>query len=91
MKVRSLIEARTEAQNILLSGDKFLSQNQLILTKSEKSRTSELLKTVKESMEGEDKDAIQMAMDNLNQFTKPLAKKAIDMTIAKALKGTELK
>jgi molecular chaperone HscA len=91
MKVRSLIESKTEAQNILLAGKKFLQQNDNALSPEEKEKTIELLDIVREKMEGDNKDEIQLAMDNLNQYTKPLAKKAIDLTIAKALKGTELK
>jgi len=90
MKIRSLLEARNEARNIILSAGKFLEQNDTILSDEEKSRTAELTENLKKSVEGEDKDAINKAMADLNEYTTPLAHRALDANIGEAMKGRKL-
>ena len=87
MKVRGLLEARNEANNILLSSDKFLKQNESILSAEEMEKTKTLVQELKTSVEGNDKDAINKAMDNLNTYTSPLAHRAMDVNIQNAMKG----
>jgi len=90
MKVRGLLEARNEANNIILSSDKFLNQHDAILTTEEKNQTTTLLDVLKKSVKGDDKDAINLAMEQLNEYTAPLAHRAMDATIADAMKGEKL-
>jgi len=87
MKVRGLLEARNEANNILLSSDKFLKQNESILSAEEMEKTKTLVQELKTSVEGNDKDAINKAMDDLNTYTSPLAHRAMDVNIQNAMKG----
>jgi molecular chaperone HscA len=91
MVKRSLIEAQTEAQNIILAGEKFVVQNKDILTDEEVTYTKNLLEKLKSTLHSKDKNYIQSAMDTLNLYTKPLAQRAMESTINKALKGTEIK
>lgn len=90
MKIRVLLEARNEANNILLASDKFLKQNAAILTKEEVEKTIALTKILSDKVKEEDKDAINLAMENLNEYTKPLAHRAMDVNIANAIKGTQV-
>jgi len=90
MKVRSLLEARNEANNIILSSDKFLKQHNGILSDEEKTKTIALLNELKKSVVETDKDAINLAMEQLNEYTAPLAHRAMDITIAEAMKGEQL-
>ena len=90
MKIRGLLEARNEANNIILSSDKFLKQHDAHLTAEEKSKTTQLLVSLKNSVAGEDKNAINLAMEQLNEYTAPLAHRAMDITIAQAMKGEKL-
>lgn len=90
MKIRGLLEARNEANNILLSSDKFLQQNAEILTTEEKEKTISLIEMLKKSVNEEDKDAINKAMDDLNTYTSPLAHRAMDVNIQKAMKGKKV-
>ncbi len=90
MKIRGLLEARNEANNILLSSDKFLHQNEEILSEEEKTETKTLIENLKQSVNGGDKDAINKAMDDLNTFTSPLAHRAMDVNIQKAMKGKKV-
>lgn len=90
MAIRALQEARVEAQNILLSVDKFLGQHTEILTQEEKEQTLALAQALQKATQEEDKDRINQAMDDLNEFTRPLAHRAMDQTIAAAMKGKKI-
>ncbi len=87
MAVRALLEARNEARLILLSADKFLKQHQSILEENEISTIKSLVAVLQTATEGDDKDRINAAMDELNKYTAPLAHRALDLTIAEAIKG----
>ncbi|MEZ4965246.1 MAG: molecular chaperone DnaK [Saprospiraceae bacterium] len=90
MTVRGLLEARNEASNLLNSGEKFLKQNDGILSEAEKATTNALLKALHEAAKGDDKDVIHRAIDELNDFTSPLAHRAMDVTIRDAMKGKKV-
>jgi molecular chaperone HscA len=87
---RALLEARNEANNILLSGDKFLQHNAAILSDMEITETRALLSSLREAVGGDDKDAIHRAMESLNEYTAPLAHRALDANILEAMKGKKI-
>ena len=87
LKIRALQEARNEGNNIVLASEKFLIQHSTILSDEEKTETAKLAAILRGSISGNDKDAINKAMENLNIFTEPLAHRAMDVTIAEAMKG----
>ena len=90
MNSRALLEARNEAQNIVLSTDKFLVQNAEILNEEEKSQTILLAKQLAKTIKGSDKDAINKAMDIINEYTTPLAQRALEHNISKAMRGKNI-
>ena len=90
MKIRSLLEARNEANNLLLSGQKFLTQNEEILSAEEKSNTASMLETLRLATGTDDKDAIHRAIEELNTYTMPLAHRAMDATVLAAMQGKSL-
>ncbi|NUN99850.1 MAG: Hsp70 family protein, partial [Saprospiraceae bacterium] len=90
MAIRALLEARNEARVILLSADKFLQQNANILNETEISTVKSLVAALKTTVDGEDKDQINAAMEALNQYSAPLAHRAMDLTIAEAIKGKSI-
>jgi len=90
MKVRGLLEAINEANNLLLSADKFVEQNTLILEDHEIKKIEELTTALKKSIEGKDKDRINQAIEILNSFTNPLAHRAMDINIAQAIRGKKI-
>lgn len=87
---RALLEARNEANNILLSGDKFIQHNASILSAQEIETTRALLATLRKAVERTDKDAIHKAMESLNEYTAPLAHRALDANILEAMKGKKI-
>jgi molecular chaperone HscA len=91
MKLKALIESRTEAKWVLQATDKFLQQNISIFSKDESEAVLAYSKKLESAVEGEDKDLIQKYMDELNEFARPLAERAMDYTISEAMKGKQLK
>ncbi len=90
MEKRALLEARNEANNIILSGEKFIVHNAKILSDEETKTTKALLEALRQTVAGEDKDAINKAMEELNAYTGPLAHRAMDVNIAAAMKGKKI-
>lgn len=90
MEARGLLEARNEANNLLLSGEKFLQQNAEILTETESIETRNLLESLRTQVAGTDKDAIHAAIEALNAYTSPLAHRALDVNIRQAMQGKKI-
>lgn len=90
MKKRALLEAVNEANNVILAAEKFLKQNQEILSKTEYDQVVLLNEALKLSVQSGNKDEIEMAMKVLNDYSSPLAHRALDVNIQKALKGVKM-
>jgi len=90
IKTKAYIESVNEAKNILLSSEKFLIQNQALLTAEERSSFTMYTDKLRKSVESGTKDDIEMAMNELNEFSSPIAHRALDHNISIALKGTHL-
>lgn len=87
MNTRALLEARNEANHILNAAEKFLKQNEEILSEDEIEQTITLVEALRNAVQGEDKDLINSAIEDLNTYTSPLAHRAMDKTIAEAMQG----
>ena len=61
-----------------------------MLTSDEKSTLQTLTSHLSESIKSESKDNIQTAMKNLNDYSHPLAHKALNINIGKALTGAKV-
>lgn len=90
LAIRSLLEARNEANNIILSAERFLVQNQEILNEEEIATTRSLTQALREAVAGTDKDGINQAMEALNTYTAPLAHRAMDVALLEAMKGKQI-
>ena len=90
MRARGVLEARNEANNLLLAGEKFIAQNEAIFSEEEKATTRRLLAALRETTQGDDKDAIHRAIETLNDYTTPLAHRAMDQTIRAAMQGKKV-
>lgn len=90
MATRALIESRTEAKNVLLHSEKFIKQNSAILSEDEKSKLKMLMDELDAEVSSGTKDTINEAMEQLNEFSRPIAERAMDYHIAVSLKGKEV-
>jgi molecular chaperone HscA len=91
VQARGLLEARNEANNLLNAGERFLRQNDEWMDEEEKATTNALLNALREATKAGDKDVIHRAIDELNQYTTPLAHRAMDTAVRSALRGKNLK
>jgi molecular chaperone HscA len=90
VRARGVLEARNEANMLLLSGDKFLRQNDALLDETEKATTNALLNALREATKAEDKDVINRAIEALNDYTAPLAHRSMDATILESMRGKKV-
>ncbi|MBK8920738.1 MAG: molecular chaperone DnaK [Saprospirales bacterium] len=90
MQQRGVLEARNEANNLLKAGEKFLQQNDTLLSPEELQTTRALLNALQEAAQSADKDHIHRAIENLNDFTAPLAHRAMEQTIRTAIRGKKV-
>ena len=87
MHTRALLEARNEANHLLNASEKFIQQNEAILSEEEIANTRALAQALQEAAHGDDKDLINKAIEDMNTYTSPLAHRAMDKTIGAAMKG----
>lgn len=87
MQLRALLEARNEANSVLMAADRFLQQNESLLSIAEKNTIRQLCEALTTAVSGDDKDLINQHMEALNTYSTPLAHKALEANVAQALKG----
>jgi molecular chaperone HscA len=90
IQTRALIESRNEANNVLLSASKFLKQNADWLTEEQNVTIAKLNENLAAAVAGDDKDAINNRLAELNEYTTPLAHEALDRNVAGAIAGRDL-
>jgi molecular chaperone HscA len=84
---RALVEAKTEAEQILSVTEKFMSKNVTLLSKDELMQTAEAMQALQLAITMEDKNLIQGKTEALNELTRPFAERVMDQAISGALKG----
>jgi molecular chaperone HscA len=87
IKLRALAEARTEAVQLLDLTQRFLDKNSSILSSNEIEETKSAMQLLTEKVKGENKDDIQLAIEKLNEISRPYAERLMDKAIGAALKG----
>jgi len=90
MKIRSLLEAKTEANQVLLAAEKFIKKNAELLSAEEAAGMQALMTALKQATASDDKDLIQVKMDELNEYSRPFAHKVMDAVIGEAMKGKKV-
>jgi len=90
IKKRAVLESINEANNVILAAKKFVLQNNTILTISEIQRIETLTELLKIAVQSENKDNIENALLTLNEYTSPIAQKALDINISNALKDVSV-
>jgi molecular chaperone HscA len=90
MQQRALVEAQTEAKVMIETTKNFLSKNEAFVTHEEKENTVAAIKTLETLVEGTDKNAIQTAIEKLNDISRPYAERLMDQAISGAMKGKKI-
>ena len=87
MQIRALVEARTEAEQILDVTEKFIGKNQSLLTQQEILDTASAMQALQLALTLDDKNLIQTKIEELNEVSRPFAERAMDAAVSGALKG----
>ena len=91
MRVRSLVEAVTEAQQLIDATNNFIKKNESYLTQEEQKDTLNAISRLEEAIKLQDKDQVQINIESLNNISKPYAERLMDEAINKAMKGAKIK
>ncbi len=90
MELRLLIEARVEAERMLLALDAALKSDGDLIAASERAGIDAASGKVRKAMEGEDRDRIGAAVEALEKASHPFAQARMDRAMESALKGHSL-
>ena len=91
IKIRALVEAKTEAQQLVDTTEKFLNKNMEFLLPEEIESTSKAINDLKDSLNTDNKDLIHQKTESLNEISRPYAERVMDMAISKAMSGKSIK
>jgi molecular chaperone HscA len=88
--LRALTEAKTEAEQLLQTTEKFMQKNFENLTKAEIADTSLAMQALQLSVDMNDKNLIQAKTAALNDISRPYAERLMDIAVAKAMSGKKV-
>ena len=87
IQIRALIEAKTEAEQMIQLTENFLHKHQQYITDDEKQATRTGIQELQTSINDNDKNAIISLTEALNTITSPYAERVMDIAVSEALKG----
>lgn len=87
---RMVIEARTEAEQMVYTAERFIQKNGGYLSEEEIAQTKSYIQSLKDVLDSGDKDKIHAAVDALNEYTRPFAERLMDVAISHAMKGKSI-
>jgi molecular chaperone HscA len=90
MQVRALVEAQTEAKQIIDATSQFITKNKSFLTEQELADTHNAIGQLNGLIEKGNKDEIHAAIEKLNEISRPYAERLMDEAIGKAMKGKNI-
>ncbi len=88
--LRALTEAKTEAEQLLQTTEKFIQKNIAALVPLEISGTSLAMQALQLAMDLNDKNLIQLKTEELNNISRPYAERIMDAAISASMKGEEI-
>ncbi len=90
IKMRALVEATTEAIQMLETTEKFITKHSEVLTPAELTTTVTQMEQLREAMEAKDKDLIQKETELLNEVSRPYAERVMDAALKDAMRGKKV-
>lgn len=87
---RALVEAQTEAEQILEQTEKFIAKHQSFLAKDELINTAQAMQNLQMALTMNDKNLLQQKIEELNEISRPYAERVMDAAIANTIKGKSL-
>ncbi len=90
MQTRALVEAATEAEQMLDTTEKFMEKHRALLSDEEVNITLGQMQTLREAINAKNKDAIQQHTEKLNDVSRPFAERVMDAALKDAMKGKKI-
>jgi molecular chaperone HscA len=90
IKLRALVEARTEAELIIKTTQNFVEKNKKHLNPDEIEKTNMAVSELQSLLSSDDKDTIQSGIEHLNEITRPFAERIMDIAVSVAMKGKKV-
>ncbi len=90
IQMRALVEAQTEGRILIDTTRNFLQKNTKYLTEEELRETEDSMSRLQSEIDGGNKDAIQKAIESLNDLSRPYAERLMDQAIGQAMKGKKI-
>ncbi|MEP6675113.1 MAG: Fe-S protein assembly chaperone HscA [Ferruginibacter sp.] len=87
---RALVEARTEAEQLLQTTERFIQKNSDALSKEEMMETATAMQSLQLAITMNDKNLIQTKIEELNDISRPYAERVMDEAVSGAMKGRKL-
>ena len=91
IKTRALVEAKTEALQLIDTTQRFLNKNAEFLLPEEITKTTKAIDDLKSALDSENKDLIHQRTESLNEISRPYAERVMDMAISQAMSGKSIK
>ncbi len=88
--LRALTEAKTEAEQLLQTTEKFIQKNITQLTPQELTATSQAMQALQLALDMNDKNLIQSKTAELNGISQPYAERIMDAAISSSMKGQSI-
>jgi molecular chaperone HscA len=90
IQVRALVEAQTEARQIIDTTRQFLEKNRGFLSAYEIADTESAITELETTAAGKEKDLIQAGIEKLNEISRPYAERLMDVAVRQALKDKKI-
>jgi len=90
IQIRALVEAQTEARQILEATSQFITKNKTYLNEQELADTATAMQELSGLVETGNKDSIHGAIERLNEISRPYAERLMDEAISTAMKGKKI-
>ncbi|MBL7719482.1 MAG: Fe-S protein assembly chaperone HscA [Flavipsychrobacter sp.] len=90
IKTRAVVEAATEAEQMLDTTVKFMEKHKDLLEAHEQEVTLAQMQKLREAINAQDKDLIQKEQEHLNDISRPYAERVMDAALKDAMKGKKI-
>ena len=90
VSVRMRVEARTEAEQMIYTVQRFLEKNAGLLSEAEILNTHKFCDDLQGKLADGDKDTILQGIEALNEYTRPFAERLMNQAVSSALSGTHI-
>lgn len=87
---RALLEAKTEAEQLIETTLNFINKNAGHLHPDEVSRSNTAIAHLRQALQSDQKDRIQKLLEELNEISRPYAERIMDKAIGMAMRGKKV-